>query len=59
MLKSYLDLIEYGNSLSILELKFVKDYCRLQGMSQESSLLLITEASTLGLPKLAKSKQFI
>lgn len=40
-IQSYIDIIE-ENKWSILELKFVKDFCRLQGMSQESGLLLTT-----------------
>jgi hypothetical protein len=42
----------------MLEKKFVKEYCRLQGVSQDS-LLLITQASTLAMPKLVKTMQLV
>lgn len=41
-LQGYLQMLEEGRKWSLLEARFVKDYCRLQGLSQESGLLLTT-----------------
>ena len=49
----YLDILK-DDQWALVEHSFTKDYCRLQGLSPESSLLLTTQASALALPKLAK-----
>lgn len=54
----YLDVLR-EDQWSLLELGFVKDFCRLKGLSQESALLMITKASAIALPKLAKVMQII
>eukprot|EP00347_Sterkiella_histriomuscorum_P014886 403359145 len=54
--QQYQDLIKQDNWFS-LEQQFMKDYCKVQGLSSESSLLLITKASMLGLPILTKAIQ--
>ncbi len=54
----YLDILR-DDQWATLEHQFIKDYCRLQGLAPESGLLLITQASALALPKLAKVMQII
>jgi len=49
----YVELLSESN-WQMLEHNFVKDFCRLQGMSQESGLYQITKAGTLAIPKMAK-----
>ncbi len=55
----YLDLVDESKHWQSVEERFVKDYCRLMGLSQESGLLLTTEASTMALPKLTKVMNLI
>lgn len=55
----YLDLVDEPKHWQMVEERFVKDYCRLMGLSQESGLLLTTEASAMALPKLTKVMNLI
>lgn len=57
-LQKYRDLIDH-NIWAILQNKFVKEFCKLQGRSQESNLYLISKASTLALPKISKVMQHL
>ena len=58
-MQGYLELIDEVKHWQSVEQKFVKDYCRLMGLSQESGLLLTTQASVIALPKLTKVMNLI
>lgn len=60
LIENYLKpLQEEEEQWSQVEAKFVREYTKQVGLSQESGLLLTTQASTLALPKLAKTMQLL